>query len=94
MRRRRFTFVLDPATESALRQRAAAHNVSQAAFLRSAIVGARPGGGSGETASSADAWWDTLPPSRRAQVHAWLTQRHSSDDTMPGQLEIDAQEAV
>lgn len=90
----RFTLTLDQETRDALRARARAHKTTQAGFLRAAINGCRPGGGRGDTAASADAWWDSLPASRRAGIHAWVAQRRSGDDHMPGQLEIGTQEAL
>jgi hypothetical protein len=31
-------------------------------------------------AADADAWWDELPPSRRSQVHGWLTRAGQTND--------------
>lgn len=72
-RMRPWVLRLDTATEHALRTRAAAHSTTLAAYARAAIQGRRPGGVAGQVASAADDWWDSLPPSRRAQVHGWLT---------------------
>lgn len=85
----RLTVGLDPATSTELTIRAQAHKTSKAAFIRAAITGARPGGTRGEVAAAADTWWDTLPPTRRAGIHAWITAAHKNPHGIdPAQLDM------
>jgi hypothetical protein len=76
-----------PAEKAKVRRRAAAHKMPMAAYVRATSLGERPQGRSG-VAADADAWWDALPPSRRAQVHGWLTRPGASNDPIPGQLPL------
>lgn len=71
--------LLDPFTARELEVRAAAHGVTRPAYARAAITGRRPGGMPGQPAAAADTWWDHLSPSRRAQVHGWLTAGRGLD---------------
>jgi hypothetical protein len=70
---RRFPVSLTDEERASLRAKATAHGVSMAAYARAAIAAKRPGGLPGQPAAFADAWWDQQSPSRRAQVHGWLT---------------------
>lgn len=83
----RLPVTFSPAEKATLRRRAAAHKVTMAAYVRAAALGQRPASRSG-VGADADAWWDTLPPSRRAQVHGWLTARADTNDPIPGQLPL------
>lgn len=89
---KRISVTLDAPTWEALRVRARAHRVSQAAFVRAAIVGARPGGGLGGVAAPADAWWDALPPERRASIHRWVAAKSVGADVDPDHPTLDWQE--
>jgi len=84
----RLSVTLDAYHNTELRERARAHGVSKAAFVRAAIIGARPGGGKGEAAEAADRWWDNLSPSRRAGIHTWITQVRGKAPEDPDQLNL------
>lgn len=71
--------LLDDFTERELKVRSQAHGVTRPAYARAAITGRRPGGMPGQVAAAADEWWDHLSPSRRAQVHGWLTHGRGAD---------------
>ncbi len=88
-----WTLRLDAATERELNVRAAAHGVSRPEYARSAIAGTRPGGRKGQVAGVADAWWDNLPPSRRAQVYGWLKGGVSIPEVDAAQLSMFEEEA-
>lgn len=86
----RVTLWLRPTTVAALRQRSHAHGLSMSAYADATLLGHRPGGAPGQTASAADEWWDTLPPSRREQIHGWVANPRPADDEQhhPDQLTI------
>ena len=85
----RISVALDPYTNEELRNRSRAHKVSKAAFIRAAIVGARPGGAKGEAAAAADTWWDNLSPDRRAGIHQWIAMaKRRRDELDPDQLDM------
>lgn len=84
-RQARVTVHLTTAEKSTLRRRASSHRTTMAAYLRATALGKRPDTRSG-VAVDADDWWDRLSPSRRASIHAWLTQPGPERDPNPGQL--------
>lgn len=63
--------------------RAAQHRKKVAVWARTVLLG-----DPGRAAADADSWWDTLPPTRRAQVHRWVAGAHSSAEPIPGQLDM------
>lgn len=70
----RLSVTLTPSERAELRRRAAAHRLSLAAFIRKAALGVSKGPN-----ADPDLWWDTLAPSRKAQVHGWLTKPGQED---------------
>lgn len=79
-RRRLLKVALSDEEYAVVRQRAAAHRRMAATWARSVLLGER-----GAT-KDADAWWDSLPPARREQVHRWVAGAHSTAGPPPGQL--------
>lgn len=77
------SFGFDAATDRLLRLKAKAHGVSQAAFVRAAVSGQRPGAEPGSIAAAADTWWDSRTPTRRAAIfrnHASVPANNDSPD--------------
>lgn len=64
----RFALRLTEREETVLKERAALHSMTVAAYVRSCTLFHGPNG----TGSTADAWWDALPAARRLQVYGWL----------------------
>lgn len=79
-RRRLLKVALSDEEYALVRARAAAHRRMAATWARSVLLGER-----GAT-KDADAWWDSLPPSRREQVHRWVSGSQDATDPIPGQL--------
>lgn len=90
----RISVGLDEHSNAELRNRSRAHGISKAAFIRNAIVGARPGGGRGQTAQAADTWWDQLSPDRRAGIHQWITTSRRARDLNLDPDQLDMLEAL
>lgn len=70
VRTERVTVRMSPSERAELTRRASAHGMPAAAFLRTSALT-----GSSAADDSPDAWWDTLPAGRKAQVMRWLTER-------------------
>lgn len=84
---RRLSVTLNDADRAKLQDRANAHRMPLAAYLRAAALNdpTDPRG----TARAADAWWETLPPERRDQIHRWVTGRHAIPPQPDRQASID-----
>lgn len=84
LRRRRVVKIMVSDDELAeLRHRARSHRKQVATWARGVLLGDQ-----GAAVKDADAWWDALPPSRRAQVHRWVAGSHATAEPFPGQLDM------
>lgn len=88
---RRLSVTLAPHERTAIRDRAKAHGVSMAAFIRASALGERPTPGAASSAHI-DEWWESLPATRREQVYRWLTAPGVKDAPIPGQTALDITE--
>lgn len=73
----RLSVAVDESQRATLRSRARAFGVPMAEYLRASALGVRP------AQSTADAWWDGLSQSRKAQVHGWLTTGRGREPENP-----------
>lgn len=80
----RLSVTLSVTEKLKLWQRARAHGMSMAAFMRAAALGDF----SRSRSRIADEWWDGLTATRRAQVYAWLHGRSDRAEVSPGQLTL------
>lgn len=86
MRSTKITVRVAPDELAALKTRARLHGTTAASYLRAVGLGYRPDDPK-RLARTAEAWWDSLPPGRRNQVHGWLTTRNQPSE-VPGQMVV------
>ena len=82
-RRHVLRIALNDEERAVVRARAATHRRRAATWARAVLVGEQAA-----ASRDADAWWDSLPPNRRAQVHQWVSGHRGGHDPIPGQLTI------